>query len=527
MNKWHLTLTFLILTLGAYASYGQTNNLDRNYVDDFIGDHLIDIEEIDQDEKLLEEHRIEDKVAKLVADKKVILPTELNFKGQKRSLTKWGSIDIDEFLSWNAWKKDRLEKDSNPQWETAARERSQNEMVGRIYQCVGRCKVDRGEGFFFGSHRTNIYEGDDIETEADSYLWIFLFDGTMIRLSPMSSLSLNEFNVGVSENFINARLNYGNMLWLSRSENQYEESNHRETDVIFFPYANYETIPVEDVKKYDEDNLFDLISGPQTHLKQVKKLNQFIEKNNQITNNKKTYAFIVLPNATIMGFNPNIEMIHLIGDETHLKLRSNKTLLLTGNDTSVGDDISMQLRGLENKTMHGVPEDEWITVNAFGTSYGPTQNDERFSVGEFLTKRPTRILLGREIFLENYSKFVFQKEIEPLRFASEYGYRLWGKIDEKGAESTEDLTLRIEYLKEYARRIETTNLKSKLVYYERLKNRGLAIDKMEYGEYFYAKAMEKYYLYGERFRDTFSEEDLKENLNSTKKTLWKKMHGIR
>ena len=124
---------------------------------------------------------------------------KVEFKDQKQSVTDWGNLKMNSFLSFKEWKVESDVRDQVPEWEKIVRERNHKEMAGRIYQCVGTCRVDRGESFFNGSHRTGLYEGDEIQTVGDSYAWIFLFDGTMVRLSPQSSITFNEFNVGVSE----------------------------------------------------------------------------------------------------------------------------------------------------------------------------------------------------------------------------------------------------------------------------------------------------------------------------------------
>ena len=468
----------------------------------------------------------EDLADKIVPDPKLLPPEKLHFLGQKRSLTNWGSIDLDTFLSYKDWKFLRDEKDKNPEWEKILRERSLTEMVGHIYQCIGRCKVDRGEGYFFGTHRTNLYEGDDIETIGDSFAWIFLFDGTMIRLAPHSSITLNEFNVGIKENFINARVNFGNVVWLSRSEDFYQEENIRETDVVFFPFAEYLSIPAQDQKKYEEKDLFLLFAENLTNLNHAKDLNLWVDRNNSLTKKKKTYSFIVTPNVTIMGYSPNVEIVSILGGETHFKAKSNKTLLFQKPEEMQNSELVFNLRGFENKKLEDLPEDKWLTATSDGSSFMENENTAQLEIGEFITKRPIRILIGREIFLKKYSNFVFKEENDPLKFAKEYGYRLWGKMDSNG-ETRDDLELRLIFLKEYTRRIETTNLVSNERWNKRMESRGKKIEKMEYGEYFYSTAMAKYYQNGELRKNIATEEDLENDLNSTKKIIWKRMNGIR
>ncbi len=466
-------------------------------------------------------------IAMLCASAQEVTPGPiLEFKGRKQSVTKWGNIPLSSFLSLKDWKEESDIRDQVPDWEKIIRERDNRELVGRIYQCIGTCRIDRGESFFNGSYRTGLYEGDELQTVGDSYAWVFLFDGTMIRLSPQSSITFNEFNVGVKENFINARINAGNVLWLSRYENSFEEVNIRETDVIFFPYSEYESLPVTDKKNYIEEDLFELFAEKKTGLNHYKLLNEKIEDNNKLTKKKPTYAFLVMPNATIMGESPSVEMIALLGGKSFLKKRSSETLGLKGEGV-LTPDLNLQLRGFDNKELNTIQDDLWISIDEKGKSTAHAEDIRWMNVGEFLTKRIPSIMLGREIFLKRYSEFAFREKYDPMKLASEDGYRLWGKLKSEDGEKKADLELRLEFLKEYFRRIETSNLVASSRFRERLEERGEKTQAMTYGSYFFSTALNRYYKYGERLSENSDDKETGEVLNSTKKLLWKKMHGIR
>lgn len=446
------------------------------------------------------------------------------FKDQKQSAIKWDELNLDTFLSFSDWKERRDEKDRVPEWETIVRERNNREVVGRFFQCVGNCRIDRGQSFFNPSYRSSIYEGDEIQTVGESYAWIFLFDGTMVRLSPESSITFNEINVGISENFLNARVNTGDVLWLSRNEAQFEENNIRETDVLFNPLSLYEAGAIPDRKKYKEDDLIELVEEKETVLNQYKNLNNLIAENNKLTRGKPTYAFIVMPNVTVMGYNPSVEIVSILGGKTYLKKRSSKFLGLK-KDTPE-EDVSIQLRGYENKDLTPIEADKWLTVDEKGK--GLTTEEENvnwLTMGEFITKRIPSLMVARELLIQKYSEFCFREKYDPTVLAAKDGYRLWGSL--KSTDSKEgkksDLELRLDFLKEYFRRIETTNLLVSGRFSERLKERGESIKSMEYGNYFFIKALDKYYSY----TDYSDEKETGEVLNSTTKLLWKQMHGIR
>lgn len=443
---------------------------------------------------------------------------QTEFKNQKKSTISWGSIPTESFLSFKEWKETSDLKDLYPEWEKVIAERNLREKVGNVFQCAGICRIDRGESFFNASHRTTLYEGDEFQTIGDSYAWIFLLDGTMVRLSPHSSITISELNVSKEQFFIHARLNAGNILWLSRSESQFEELNIRETDVLFFPLKLYEAMPVVEKKPYLEDFLIELIDEKNTRINQYKALNTEIVKNNSMTKNKTTFSFLVMPNGTLMGNSVNVEAVVLIGSRSYIKNRSSKFL---GHQTAVDENLSLQLRGFENKELSVVNADTWMFIDEKGRTLGIVDDTYWLTMGEFITRRIPSLMLGRELFLQQYSGFLFDPASTPLVLARDYGYRTWSK---------EEIDQRLQFLKEYFRRIETSNLLTSSNFRQRLENRGDTAGArgqiMEFGNHFFIKALNRYYTF-EDDPETKEYNPDREQLNSTQKLLWKKMNGIR
>lgn len=445
------------------------------------------------------------------------------FKNQNQSSTKWGEIDINSFLSFKDWKDQTDERSQVPEWETIVRDRNNREIVGRFFQCVGKCRIDRGNSFFNANFRSAIYEGDEVQTIGESFAWIYLLDGTMVRLSPESSVNFNELNIGVKENFLNARVNVGNVVWLSRSESLFEEINARETDVLFNPLVLYEAQPISDRKPYNEDDLISMVTEKETILNQYKHLNELILENNKTTKGKPTYSFIVMPNISLMGYDVNAEIVSLIGGQTYFKKRSSENLGLKKSDKN-DSDLEAQLRGFENKELVKIENDKWQVVDEKGKILVTTfENLNWLTMGEFITKRIPSLLVARELMFTKYSHFAFKEKYNPKELAVSDGYRLWGALHKVEGEKKDDLELRLDFLKEYFRRIETTNLVVSGHFSERLKERGEDLKAMEYGNYFFIKAIDKYYSYEELNTD----DEKGEILNSTTKKLWKQMHGIR
>jgi hypothetical protein len=122
--------------------------------------------------------------------------------------------------------------------------------------------------------------------------------------------------------------------------------------------------------------------------------------------------------------------------------------------------------------------------------------------------------VGRELLMQMYSNFVYQKDYDRLSLAKYEGFRLWEKTE---------MDLRLDFLKEYTRRIETTHLLSTTHFVERMKERGNTLASTEYSDIFFRKALKKMYENGL----FYTEKDDVEPLNSHQKVVWKKKYGIK
>jgi hypothetical protein len=445
----------------------------------------------------------------------------VHYKNQKFSSFDWDNIKINDFLSFKNWKERQLIKDESPEFENILRDRSNKELAAHFFQCVGSCKIERAMSYFTPQFRTNIYEGDEILTVGNSYAWIFFMDGTMVRLAPDSSITVNEINIGKNENFINVRVNMGDVLWLSRQEMHYAENNYRETDVLFKPVALFQANLQHSIKKIDESNLFEIVEEDQSVLNQNIRLNKLIDENNEMTHQKKTFHFIVLPNITVIGSAGNLELITMIGGNSYVKQRSNKSLELNLENLELSEEeIQYQLRGFENKEWNVLLIDKWMMVDQKGTMIMEDPDDRLKTAGEIITKRIPSVMVARELLIKEYSSPFFNKEYDPLKLAQVDGYRLWGNLFSK-ENKKEDLFLRVEFLKEYFRRIETTNL----LMFDQLKSKRNNEDSgqiNDYSEYYFEKAINRYYS----FEESKEENEDGEVLNSKTKRIWKELHGL-
>ncbi|WP_127718152.1 hypothetical protein [Halobacteriovorax sp. HLS] len=447
--------------------------------------------------------------------------TTTRYRKSTNSLIQWDKLDPVDYLDYDLWLNDTKLKDRWPNWEKTVREKRQKESLGKVLDCVGECRMFRGVGNYRTQFRSAVMEGDELITSSDSYAWVFLLDGTMVRLSPSSSITFREINIGVDETFIHVRINSGNILWLSRMNEKFKEVNERETDSIFLPMSYYEAMPITDKVKVVEGDLFSLLEKKKTVLKQYQRLNKLIEENNKKFKKRDTYAFLVSPNGTVAGRNLNIEFISLIGNLSYVKSRtySQLGLDLGVEDSDKSSEASFYLRGFENKESITLTPGQWYRIGKKGREINLYQDTQLQQIGELLTKRIPSILVGRELLFEKYSTFMNEAQDADV-LAYDHSYRQWGKMSDPKS----DMSLRLSYLLEYTRRIETTNLLSSGRLRDKLIARGEPTDDMEYSLKFFNKALVNYMRAND---DPTLEESDREVLNSVTKKYWKIINDIK
>lgn len=446
--------------------------------------------------------------------------SQIQYLGESKERFLWHEIKDKHWLDLDLWAKERHMIDENPAWRSSFKKDRPHEMVARAVQCFGSCTLSRGEGTSLLQFRSPIYEGDEISTDADSYLWVFMLDGTMVRLSPESSIAIKELNISSSEIFLHARINYGNIYWLSRESHEIARQKGRETDMLFLPLsfydANASTIHLE-VNEYD---LFSIFEGEdEEEYRKYNRLNKLIRENNEHLQNKPTYSYLVMPNGTVYGKNLKMELVVLFGGSAYLKNRSLQRTYKEGATVEEGRP-TVFFRGVENRETSEMDHDSWYEVAPDGTEF--TQHGqviERFMLGEFLTKRIPTILTARELMLKKYSNHLFT-DIDRFQLGNQFGYRLWDSLDKQ---KNSDLYQRVEFLKEYTRRLETTQLRISRKLIKELTRHGEKLTGVSYGSPQYHKAYEAYATGG--VSQTTGQRG--EVLNSTKKAFWRVMHNLK
>ncbi|MFI5391840.1 MAG: hypothetical protein ACHQYQ_10810, partial [Bacteriovoracales bacterium] len=300
--------------------------------------------------------------------------------------------------------------------------------------------------------------------------------------------------------FFHVRINYGNVLWLSRDQRNLNVENEPDSDTLFVPLSFKEANPEIEFKEYLEKNLFSLLEKSKVWEKRGKYLNQLISENNLYIQGKPTYSFLILPNATLTGFNLSAEFYVLNSGNSFVKKRDPIQLNLEKDESAVKSDMETTLHLREAPDMEGsiIEPSVWYKILDDGDSMEKVEGADvnKFWPGEFLTRRITLILVARELLIRNYSIFMFQDIKDPQLFAKTYGYRLWDRIDPVYAK---DLYKRVEFLKDYTKREEKIIYTLKKKFYESKQEEvGKDLDR----EYF-IKALNHNYIKREENVDEF------------------------
>jgi hypothetical protein len=379
-------------------------------------------------------------------------------KGQKHSIIPWSTQDPEEWLSIDNWLIDRAIKDETPDWKIRLRESDHSELVGKILQCIGLCEVYRGTNKTSVQHLSRLIEGDEVRTAENSIAWVFMMDGSLVRISPETSVSLNEFNLASSEILILLRLNQGHIFWHPRKDSDFLPDLAPETDAISIPLmvrsANQQFFEREIYQSQkDAGHLSEVMSLDENAiLQQYKSLNT-LRGMNSAAIKAPTRVMVVAPNGSIVSKEVSFDFLHVPGGKSLFKKRN----------TEEGEEFSLHLRGYATSEPVSLVETNWFEVDPTGRTY--TKIDDvpaTLQILELLTKRIKTIELAREIWTRDFSIPVFNSLTDPRKLARDYGYSLW---DDKQ-------TARFNFLVEYTRRIETTNLRSVENLLTKLENSG-------------------------------------------------------
>lgn len=508
MRRLILSAFALSLTLIPWMGHTQTES-----VDDFLGLESEVLPDLEGPQRFTPDKLHEKSDWQVNENQKVILDKE-PMKGQGHSIIPWKGIDPDEFLSIGTWLRGRKIKDVTPDWQIRLRDQRHLELVGKVLKCVGSCPVFRGTEKANVEYLSRIVEGDEFRTEKDSYAWVYLMDGTLIRLGAESSISFHEMLVSTQEIFYLFRLNQGHAFVHPRNREDVSPEFQPETDAIFLPLMLRESnLEWFERKRFssqtDREHLNEIMELKDLAIKdQVARLNALKKSNNDSIEkfqraNLTTKVMVVAPNVSVSSAGVSFNIIHVPGEKTWFKKTS-------GNGT-----LTMELRGYKGDETKVTVEnpDAWNEVEPTGRVSMISAPKGELDVAELITKRIQTIELARELWMEKFTLPFFAVIDQEKKLGVEQGYRLW---------SATDLSKRQEFLTEYTRRVETTNLRSVENLLTRLEAAGES-PRRELSSALYEKAL-NHYLLGLKARYTQKKMRIRE-MNELQYYVWLLRNG--
>lgn len=414
----------------------------------------------EQEKVMLSNHGLEGAKILLHTDKWGVKPSKIDvdgdvFKGQGKSMIDW-TVDHYTWLDFNHWKRQREARDKQPDWKIRLRESQHVESIGKIIKCYGVCNIFRERNAVDADYMSRINEGDELITGDHSYAWVSLADGSLFRISPKSSITFNEINIGTNDYFYFARLNHGHIHWQIRKTGKYTEQNLAETDLIFLPLmlkeANREYFSRMEFKEmdYSQSLLYQTRKNP-GHTFQYKKLNELINENPKVLNRKNIKVFIITANSSYLVENSHFDLFYGTNGKANFRFKSNMDGFESTDERT--SKVTAYMRGYNNKEEKTLTENTWYEVERSGKSISEADFDQKFKTIDLFTKRTPTILMARELIIRKNFKHILDPEDESRKMAVNYGYRLWDK-------DQDEFKPRLEFLKEYTRRTETTNITS-------------------------------------------------------------------
>lgn len=421
--------------------------------------------------------------------------------GQLRSLIPWEK-DPAELMDIKRWIVERDLRDLEPGWKIRERLTALPERVGKVISCIGRCLLYRGTVANSVRSLSRIHEGDEIHTGVDSYLWAMLTDGTLVRISPETIIGFLEVNISPEKVFFYARLGQGQVHWQPRTGREQKLTNAPETDPLFLPLmdreSNVQFFQRELYKgKSDQQQiLFTTSDQSFGQAEQQKALNGLINANNEVMQKRTHHFLMVSPNASIEGQNVALSWYYGVTGPSMFRLVSR-------NEDEVGEpkhapSAKYYFRGYSNDRTEDIALDTWMVTDPDGREM-TAMNDvpSLLAITDIFPRRITTLMMVREKWLTEM-RDMWALGDDRDQFAIKWGYRQWQK----------ELDVRLNFLREYTRRMETTNLRSLQRLTESLKETTrseTASKPIEFDGRYFTRALDAYYMSVKRKHNFASE----------------------
>jgi hypothetical protein len=212
-------------------------------------------------------------------------------------------FDLSDFDT-REWRKKRVQKILNRGRAFQDYDKKDALTIGQVSAIRGDAFIYRGIGRIALKKNGHFKQGDLIETEENGHVWISLIDGTMIRLSPSSTYSIESFEVSPVNLLFFHRINNGNVSFISRQDKSLSPLSVLETDRIFYPF--FDIYELSDFLKFSNKDKYDarIIQS-----EKYRYLNFLKNNNKHIFNKKKVQHVVSTPFLTIDLLKVHIEFV--------------------------------------------------------------------------------------------------------------------------------------------------------------------------------------------------------------------------
>lgn len=422
------------------------------------------------------------------------IPKDLmGMKGQTTSLIDW-SEDPDEATDIERWLVKTEIQSKTPDWLVRLRNARQMELVGKILSCSGKCEIVRGISTVKGQYLSRLLEGDELALSKNSTAWIYLIDGSLLRLAAKTTVTFGEINFSKNEVLLYLKLLEGHVHYRPRFK--------EEVPVDFGPQTDAHSLPLMlevaneayfERKIFQEQNSFGHLAEYLFYDKHSKK-HQFDFLNKlKIENNKepslKTTLMMVAPNMTVVSEEVSFDMMYLLGSKGYVKKKSE-------------GHFSLGLRGYARTEPYLINNDKWIgvTENGRGFEFIDAINKE-LEILDLLSKRIVSFQTAQEVWYQEFTLPLIKNLHSAKDLAEKFGYFLW---DQR-------LLERKLFLEEYSRRLETTHLQSLNNLIAKMGQRGEEIPQVPTNVY-YQKALDAY-IWSLKNKSNLSQMQIRETNN--------------
>ena len=338
-------------------------------------------------------------------------------------------------------------------------------VLGEVIASRGTSRIYRQEGNIVVKKGSQFKQGDLIETSSSGHVWIALIDGTLIRLSPDSTYSLESFEVSQLSLLMFHRINNGNINIIPRKEKGVGPQSTIETDRVFLP-----VFELFDFRKFLDYSSLTKNRIDNLHKEKYRYLN-FLKKNNEGILEGKGVLHVVNTPFMIFEFDKaDMEFVIDWAGSDFIKIRSKFK-----NFKSYKKNIIALKESEEFNT------NTWYEINQKETKVSRNSSSAWF--GDLVISDIPSIRILAEMFIsENARKFFFSTSHK----------NFWAKY----LISDKNLKDRKKFLLEYMNKQGASFLNERAVYIKNQKSNGISP---------LSSYLNKFYQYSNYFNRLFAE----------------------